>query len=98
MALFNIAAISGTIATIAITKHLHSNALRFIGRNSLLYYCLLFLLLLPTRYITTFIPCKNPIAEFIVTTMQAVIILIVLVPVIKFINNRLPWLTGKTAK
>lgn len=68
-----------------------------IGKNSLLYYCLQFLLLIPVNKLLRSIGGDDKVFNVISPIIATVLIILILVPVIRFINRRLPWTIGKTA-
>lgn len=69
----------------------------FIGKNSLLYYCLQFLLLIPVNKAMSFIGGDNSVFKIFAPVIATGLIIMILAPFIGFINRRLSWTIGKTA-
>lgn len=94
--LFFIAAVTGSILTLILALRIGRNKwLSYIGKNSLLYYCLQFIFLLivgrTITYIAQFIPFSDHFAPFVKTA----IIITILVPIINYINNNHRWMLGR---
>lgn len=93
--LFYIAAILGVMSICLISKRIKMGGVIFVGKNSLLYYCLQFLLLTPVNKLLMSIGGENKVFYAISPIIATVSIILFLVPVIRFINRRLPWTIGK---
>lgn len=98
--LFFIGGISGSIVTILLAKRIQINrTISYIGKNSLLYYCLQYLLILIVSRSLMFVLNQfsfiDTFASFISSIIASIIILFCLRPVINIINARFKWALGK---
>lgn len=93
--LFFLAAVSGTILIIPTAKFFSGiKLLNYIGSNSLLYYCLQFLLLIPfSKIMSVLIPSDF---SFSIPFIQTLLIVVSLIPIINFINRKAKWMIGKS--
>lgn len=65
--------------------------LDFFGRNSLVVYALHYIFILPLSKLLDFVPLPPVLLSFI----QAILIMIILIPIIRFINAHYKWMLGQ---
>lgn len=94
--LFFCSALSGSLLVILISMQIgHSSILKYIGKNSLLYYCLQFLLLMAVTKSLSLISLKVPFIKHTIPYVSSIIIIAILVPIINYINKKHQWIIGR---
>lgn len=97
MPIFYMAAFAGIYITVQIGQVFHPKVLLWMGRNSLLIYCLHMLLLLSVNMgygkIMSVLGISLPVS--VSAVIKAVFVIAVLSPVIGYINRRQSWMLGR---
>ena len=93
--LFYIAAISGIYVIVLLSQKCGGKLLNWMGKNSLLLYCLHFLLLLVIYKACDILLGNSDIPVSMLAITKALLIVLILSPIIRFFNVKCSWVLGK---